>query len=55
LAQYIKNEFRKANILISTDGPFDNVLKSKPPLCFSIENAKSVVDCLEGILSEYSL
>jgi 4-aminobutyrate aminotransferase-like enzyme/Ser/Thr protein kinase RdoA (MazF antagonist) len=53
LAQHIKNEFRKANILISTDGPFDNVLKSKPPLCFSKENAKSVVDCLEDILINY--
>ena len=50
LAQHIKNEFRKANILISTDGPFDNVLKSKPPLCFSRENAKEVVGCLERIL-----
>lgn len=50
LAQHIKNEFRKANILISTDGPFDNVLKSKPPLCFSKENAKEVVDCLEQVL-----
>ena len=46
----IKNELRNANILISTDGPFDNVLKSKPPLCFSKENAKEVVDCLEDIL-----
>ncbi|MDC0338411.1 aminotransferase class III-fold pyridoxal phosphate-dependent enzyme [Flavobacteriales bacterium] len=50
LAQYIKNELRKANILISTDGPFDNVIKSKPPLCFTKENAKEVVDCLERIL-----
>ncbi len=50
LAQHIKNELRNANILISTDGPFDNVLKSKPPLCFSKENAKEVVDCLERVL-----
>ena len=53
LAQHIKNELRNANILISTDGPFDNVLKSKPPLCFSKENAQEVVGCLERILSEY--
>ena len=53
LAQHIKNEFRKANILISTDGPFDNVLKSKPPLCFSKENAQEVVGCLEEILINY--
>ena len=54
LAQHIKNEFRKTNILISTDGPFDNVLKSKPPLCFSKENAKEMVGCLEAVLSRSS-
>jgi len=55
LAQHIKNELRNANILISTDGPFDNVLKSKPPLCFSKENAKEVVDCLEGVLLDIEI
>ena len=50
LAQRIKNQFRENNILISTDGPFDNVVKSKPPLCFTKQNAKDVVDLLENIL-----
>lgn len=50
LARYIKNTFRQNNILISTDGPHDNVIKSKPPLCFTKANARQVVDLLDTIL-----
>ncbi len=53
LAQKIKNELRNQNILISTDGPYDNVLKTKPPLCFTKENAKTVVDTIDEILKGY--
>ena len=54
LAQHIKNELRKRHILISTDGPYDNVLKTKPPLCFTKENAKHVVDTVREILEANS-
>ncbi len=50
LAQNIKNKLRDNHILISTDGPYDNVLKTKPPLCFTKENAKKVVDTIDDIL-----
>ncbi len=50
LASRIKNELRNRNILISTDGPHDNVLKTKPPLCFSKENAADVVYQIGDIL-----
>lgn len=50
LAGRIKNELRNQHILISTDGPFDNVLKSKPPLCFTKENAERVVEHIYEIL-----
>lgn len=49
-ASFIKNELRNRNILISTDGPSDNVLKTKPPLCFTKSNAKEVVDNIGDIL-----
>jgi len=52
LAAHIKNELRKRNILISTDGPYDNVLKSKPPLCFTKQNAEQVVNEIYSILKE---
>ncbi|XP_029439367.1 5-phosphohydroxy-L-lysine phospho-lyase-like isoform X2 [Rhinatrema bivittatum] len=38
-------------IVLSTDGPDRNVIKFKPPLCFSKENAKFVVDTLDEILT----
>jgi 4-aminobutyrate aminotransferase-like enzyme/Ser/Thr protein kinase RdoA (MazF antagonist) len=50
LAKYIKNELRNRHILISTDGPHDSVLKTKPPLIFTKENAKTVVDTVEAVL-----
>ena len=52
LAQKVKNELRNRNILVSTDGPFDNVIKSKPPLCFTKENVDEVIDALDSILSQ---
>ncbi|MFK8013692.1 MAG: aminotransferase class III-fold pyridoxal phosphate-dependent enzyme [Marinicellaceae bacterium] len=53
LASYIKNQLRKRNILISTDGPYDSVLKSKPPLCFTKQNAKKVVSNIDSVISHY--
>lgn len=50
LAQLIMNEFRNKHILISTDGPYDSVIKSKPPLCFSKENVDQVIHELFRIL-----
>jgi len=39
--------------LISTDGPFDNIIKTKPALCFSKENADFVVKAIEEILKTH--
>ncbi len=38
-AQTLKNYLKEEQILIGTDGPYNNVIKSKPPLCFNHENA----------------
>lgn len=38
-------------ILLSTDGPGRNVLKFKPPMCFSLDNVKLVVEKLDAILT----
>ena len=53
LAQHIKNELKNNYILISTDGPFDSVIKSKPPMCFTKENAKRVVDTVRLVLEKH--
>ncbi|TAI47610.1 aminotransferase class III-fold pyridoxal phosphate-dependent enzyme [Flagellimonas allohymeniacidonis] len=53
LANHIKNELRRRHILVSTDGPFDNVIKTKPALCFSKENAETVVKAIDEILKTH--
>lgn len=53
LAHHIKNELRNRYILVSTDGPYDSVIKTKPPLCFTKANAKTVVDTIALILQAY--
>lgn len=53
LANRIKNELRDHHILISTDGPFDNVLKTKPALCFSKQDAEKVVTTIDQVLERY--
>lgn len=53
LASHIKNELRNRHILISTDGPFDNIIKTKPPLCFSKENAEVVVSTIDDVLKTH--
>ena len=49
-ADYIINRMKAHGILISTDGPLHNVLKLKPPLVFSAQNADRVVETLDKIL-----
>lgn len=53
LAQHLKNELRNRFILVSTDGPADNVIKSKPPLCFNKANVEQVVDTMANILENH--
>ncbi|WP_088341083.1 aminotransferase class III-fold pyridoxal phosphate-dependent enzyme [Robiginitalea sediminis] len=50
LAGKIKNRMREAHVLLSTDGPGDNVLKIKPPLPFNRENSWELIDKLRGCL-----
>ena len=51
-ASYVINRLREHGILISTDGPLHNVLKLKPPMVFSKQNADEVVTVLDKILAE---
>jgi 4-aminobutyrate aminotransferase-like enzyme len=51
-ASYIANRMRERGILLSTDGPFHNVLKIKPPMVFTEENADFLVGALDEILGE---
>lgn len=50
-ARFIANQMRQRGILISTDGPFHNVLKLKPPLVFSQADADLVITHLDEVLA----
>jgi 4-aminobutyrate aminotransferase-like enzyme len=51
-ASYIANRMRERGILLSTDGPYHNVLKIKPPIVFTTANADFLVETLDDILNE---
>lgn len=51
-AAYLKNRMRELGFLMSTDGPDENVIKIKPPMCFSRANADQLVDYLDRVLRE---
>ncbi|XP_036280375.1 5-phosphohydroxy-L-lysine phospho-lyase isoform X3 [Pipistrellus kuhlii] len=51
-ADYLISRLKENYILLSTDGPGRNVLKFKPPMCFSLDNVKHVVAKLDAILTD---
>lgn len=51
-AASVANRMRDHGILISTDGPFHNVLKLKPPLVFDEQDVDRLVATLDKILDE---
>ena len=53
-AAYVVNRLRECGILTGTDGPFDNVLKLRPPLIISERDADIFTEALRGVLAEDS-
>ena len=49
---YLANRMKEHGILMSTDGPDHNVLKIKPPLLFTKENADELIYYLRKIFAE---
>jgi len=52
IARYVVGRMKEHGILLSTDGPDDNVVKIKPPLPFSHADAARLVDVLDRVLDE---
>ncbi|MEM6377847.1 MAG: aminotransferase class III-fold pyridoxal phosphate-dependent enzyme [Bacteroidota bacterium] len=52
VASYIVNRMRDYGILLSTDGPDHNVIKIKPPMCFSAKNVDFLCTYLEKVCQE---
>ena len=51
-AKYLVNRMKQNGILMSTDGPDNNVIKIKPPLVFSKEDADFLIQTLTRVLEE---
>ena len=51
-AGYLANRMREKGVLMSADGPYNNVLKIKPPMCFNQSNADFLLQMLEEALRE---
>lgn len=52
IADYVKNRLYDKRVLIGTDGPFDNVLKVRPPLTFDKPSADVLLHQLNIIFAE---
>jgi 4-aminobutyrate aminotransferase-like enzyme len=50
-AAEVAERLRARGVLISTDGPADNVLKIKPPIVFGGAEARILLDELDAVLS----
>ena len=51
-AKRVVNDLRNKGILMSKIGEHDNVLKLRPPLCFSQDNADLLISTLDDVLGE---
>lgn len=54
-ASYIVQRLREQRVLIGIDGPHHNVLKIRPPLSFTTDDANHLLDTLAVILGESAL
>ncbi|MBI3405128.1 MAG: aminotransferase class III-fold pyridoxal phosphate-dependent enzyme [Acidobacteria bacterium] len=53
-ANWIAERLKERGILIATEGPHHNVLKIRPPMCFSSQDAEQLLAALNEELSELS-
>ncbi|HPW17013.1 MAG TPA: aminotransferase class III-fold pyridoxal phosphate-dependent enzyme, partial [Candidatus Aminicenantes bacterium] len=51
-AAYVVDRLRELGVLTGTDGPLHNVIKIRPPLCFSEADADLFVAALDEVLAE---
>ena len=51
-AHYIINEMKNKGILLSTDGPYKNVIKIKPPLCFNMDNVDQLLTLFRQLIEK---
>ena len=52
IAKFVCNAIRKRFVLVSTDGMHSNTIKIKPPVCFTMSNADTLVRTIKAVLEE---
>jgi 4-aminobutyrate aminotransferase-like enzyme len=52
LSSRVKDEMAERGVLIGTTGRHGNVLKIRPPLCITREEAEIIVTALDGTLGD---
>jgi len=55
LAAEVLELCRERGLLVGKGGLFGNVLRIKPPMCITKDDADFLVDCLEEVLEEIRL
>jgi 4-aminobutyrate aminotransferase-like enzyme len=53
-ASFIVNRMRERRILLGTDGPYHNVIKIRPPMPFTENDADRLVDEMERAITQLS-
>jgi 4-aminobutyrate aminotransferase-like enzyme/Ser/Thr protein kinase RdoA (MazF antagonist) len=52
LADYVKNRMRENRVLLGSEGPFDNILKIRPPLTIDQDGVEMILSVLDKVLRE---
>ena len=51
-ASYIVNRLKERGVLVGTEGPYDNVIKIRPPLSITLPEAALALQVLKSVLQE---
>ncbi len=52
LADYVKNRMREHRILMGSEGPYDNILKIRPPMTVEDEDIDYILEVMDMVLDE---
>ncbi|MDE8603116.1 aminotransferase class III-fold pyridoxal phosphate-dependent enzyme [Marinomonas sp. RSW2] len=52
IADYVKNRMRENRILMGTEGPADNILKIRPPMCIERQDVLMILNVMDKVLAE---
>ena len=52
LADYVKNRMREHRILMGSEGPYDNILKIRPPMTVEADDVDFILEVMDRVLDE---